>query len=303
MSTYVVNVKEIDKKYVGNDCVQIMPSFEKSLSIFGKKGLTFYGRGYQENKVDNNVYITDERKHQFPYSDVPWHWTRKHLVSKILYVNQIFDFNKPYILLRDGLFIQCYVAKHEDKTYIINSSFKPENEDEIKEEYVKKNEIYNFFKNLISANDGNLTYVLDSTGKHRDICYDDEERQQKKYKLIEFLKQKKLLDGVQGNDIWYSNSEFILEDNFILPINDHLFIVKIVGTEIKIRYVYLSSLDENMVKVTTFKIPTITYDEQQINDLIQQSKNKLREPIFSRGLGIPKDEYSKGRTLVKKKDK
>lgn len=292
MGTYVVNVNEIDKKYVGDNCVQIMPSFSKSLSIFWEKGLAFYGRFYHENKVDNSVYIADERKNQFPYNNIPWHWTRRYLMKKILYVNQIFDYNKPYILLRDGYIFQYNVVKHNDKSYIISSVFKFEKEDKIKKEYVKKNEIYKYFQNLINVDDDNLTYVLDSTGKHLNICYDDNERRTKKYELIEFLKQKKLYYDVQNNDIWYSNGDFIVEDNFILPVDKNLFVIKVVGNKIKTSGVYINSLDDNMVSVTSVDIPIKIFNEQEINKLIQQSKSKLREPIFSK-------KY----TLVNKKNK
>ena len=57
-----ISANEIDSKYVGSDCAQVMIPFDKSLSIFSETDLTFYGRGYRENKVDNSCYIQDARK-------------------------------------------------------------------------------------------------------------------------------------------------------------------------------------------------------------------------------------------------
>lgn len=279
-----IRVNEIDSKYVGSDCAQIMVPFDKSLSIFNENDLTFYGRGYKENKIDNSYYTQDQRKNQFPYNDIPYHWTRKSLLTKVLYVNQLFDFNKPYILIRDGILNECYVAKENNKTYIIENYFGLDEKDVTIKKYIENGKVYDFFGELINNNDGKKTYIIDSTGKHLNICFDENERKQKKYELIEFLKQKKLLDSFDENNIWYHNGEFILEDNFMLPGDNPLFMIKLDGNEMQIKYIELSNINEDITKVMSFDIPIERYNLEQISEIVKKSTKKLKEPVFSKKL-------------------
>lgn len=277
-----IKASEIDNKYVGSDCAQVMISFDKSLSIFSEEGLTFYGRGYRENKIDNTHYIQDERKKQFPYNETPYHWTRKNLFSKVIYVNQLFDFNKPYVLINNGILSECYVAKADDKTYIIQTDFTVDKEVAIVNKYIEKEKVYDYFGELINNNDGKKTYIIDSTGKHLNICFDEKERKQKRNELIDFLKQKKMLYSSDEHNIWYHNAEFILEDNFMLPFDNPLFMIKLDDNEMQIKYIQLSSLNEEMVKIMSFNIPVERYSLEQISEIVKNSIKKLKEPVFSK---------------------
>lgn len=276
---------EIDDKYVGSDCIQVMIPFDKALSIFSENDLTFYARGYGENKIDNSYYIQDERKKQFPYNDTPYHWTRKNLFSKVLYVNQLFDFNKPYVLINDGILSECYIAQENGKTYIIQIYFAVDDKEAIVKKYIEKERVYDFFGEMINKNDGKKTYIIDPTGKHLNICFDENERKQKMNELIEILKQEKLLESFDEHNIWYHNGEFILENNFMLPFDNPLFMIKLDGNEMQIKYIQLSSLNEDILKVMSFDIPVERYNLEQISEIVQNSTKKLREPVFSKTLG------------------
>lgn len=281
-----IRVSEIDNKYVGVDCAQVMIPIENSLSIFNANDLTFYGRGYQENKIDNTFYIQDERKKQFPYHDTPYHWTRKNLFSKILYVNQLFDFNKPYIIINNGILYGCSAALVTyDKTYFIETFFEVDDKDVNIKKYIEKEKVYDFFGELINIKDGKKTYIVDTTGKHLNIIFDENERKQKGNELIELLKQKKMLDKFDEHDIWYHNGEYILEDKFLLPSDSPLYVIKLDGKEIQIKFVLLSSINEDIVKVMSFDIPVERYTLEQVNKIIENSESeKLKEPVFSKTL-------------------
>lgn len=279
-----IKASEIDSKYIGSDCVQVMIPFDKALSIFSEQDLTFYGRGYKENKIDNTHYIEDERKKQFPYNEVPYHWARKKLLSSFLYVNQLFDFNKPYVLINNGMISECYATKKDEKAYIIQKDLSIVLKDTIMKKYVEKERVYDFFGEMINKNDDKKTYIIDSTGKHLDICFDENKRKQKRNELIEFLNENKMLDGFDEHNIWYHDGEFILEDSFMLPFDNPLFVIKLDNSEIKIKFIKLSSLNEDMVKVISVDIPVERYSLEQIEYIVKSSTNKLKEPIFSRKL-------------------
>lgn len=279
-----IKVNEIDNKFVGVDCAQLMIPFDKALSIFSEKELTFYGRGYPENKIDNTHYIQDERKKQFPYNETPYHCIRKIFSTKI-YVNQLFDFNKPYVLINNGILSEYYVTKEDDKTYIIQTYLAVDDKDDIVKKYIEKEKVYDFFGEMINKNDGKKTYIVDSTGKHLNICFDENERKQKRNELIEILKQKEILDSFDEHNIWYRNGDFILEDNFLLPFNKTLFMVKLDDNEMKVKLIQLSSLNEDIVTIMSFDIPVEIYTLEQISEIVKDSAKKLKEPVFSKTLG------------------
>lgn len=273
-----IEVNEIDDKYISEDCCQIMIPFDKSLSVFDEKGLTFYGRGYKENIINNSRYIEDERKKQFPYNDIPYHYTKKNLFTKILYVNQLFDFNKTYIILNNGILSQYYIIKKESKAYIIQTDFGLDVEDCIIEREVRKDNIYQFFGWLMEPAYNKKTYIVDSTGKHLNICFDENERNQKRKKLIEFLKYEKLLHSYDENNIYYQGSEYIKEDNFMLPFDNPLFVINLSNNEIQIKYIELTSINDTTAKIKSYNIPVQKYCLEQINNILNNSPKKLEEP-------------------------
>ena len=68
--------------------------------IFGDNELKHFKNFlYPTNNIqkDKNSYLADNRKDSFPYSTIPECVAKVSLFKKRLFVNQIFDFNKPYI--------------------------------------------------------------------------------------------------------------------------------------------------------------------------------------------------------------
>ena len=74
-----------------------------------------------------NKYITDERRENFPYSNIPIH-TETRLLKKMTVVNQIFDFDKLYaVFTKKGNVVSvtyCKVVRDGDSALFISGSSK-----------------------------------------------------------------------------------------------------------------------------------------------------------------------------------
>ncbi|MEE3342588.1 MAG: hypothetical protein VZS44_00675 [Bacilli bacterium] len=108
-------VGRINKQYVADDCIQIMLAYRDYLLLYGNDSLMHY-KNYScsDPLICNlfvNAYLDDERKDIFPYSQIPTHIERVSLFRKIYSVNQILDFEKPYIRINDGIITKITAFK------------------------------------------------------------------------------------------------------------------------------------------------------------------------------------------------
>ena len=74
-----------------------------------------------------NKYISDERKEQFPYSQTPTHNRIVRGKTKE-YINQLFDFNRVYIEIADGMIKEDYVIKDGDEALLVTKYILPNQE-------------------------------------------------------------------------------------------------------------------------------------------------------------------------------
>ena len=109
--------QRIKSQYVGENCIQISIPYVKGLTIFDKDGIVYH----QLDKSDNytNKYLDDERKNNFPYSNIPIYY-RKKPGYNVTYINQLYDFNKPYIIVGNGGIREHYAIKENDEALLVN---------------------------------------------------------------------------------------------------------------------------------------------------------------------------------------
>ena len=93
-------VKRVQSYYVGEDCIQVMLYYKKNLTILNKDGIIYSHENGPHASI--NKYVEDERRKQFPYSNIPTHYKKKVLVGKVNCTNQLLNFEEPYIRISDG---------------------------------------------------------------------------------------------------------------------------------------------------------------------------------------------------------
>ena len=171
----MVKAYKISSEYVGEDCVQLMFKFSKNLEIVGNGKIIFYGN-YNDGRLCNHIneYVKDDRRFQFPYSNIPMH-TKMIGLKKYVVVNQLLDYDKIYNLIvreenhsdlvnyadENCTMLYYKVLKDNNESLLIVSNYKMNyafcmNINEIKHLHInslKESRISRFINNGISRND------------------------------------------------------------------------------------------------------------------------------------------------------
>ena len=96
-------VSRIPRHYVGDNCIQIMIPrlLESGMTLLNSDGIMYHY--LPDSKLYINKYISDERKLQFPYSNIPTHVSKnnskvsRNNSKKVEYFNQLLEFDKYQI--------------------------------------------------------------------------------------------------------------------------------------------------------------------------------------------------------------
>ena len=165
-------VAKMHSHYVADDYIQIMLAYHNYLLLFGNNDLMYF-RNFIEShpsisEGSRNVYLDDERKNNFPYSQIPEHIERVLLFRKLNFVNQILDFEKPYIRINDGFITKITAFKDGDEaivhTKILNGKLCDE-----KTKTITREELETYLKTgsleQLDENEYEDTSIFDMNGK------------------------------------------------------------------------------------------------------------------------------------------
>ena len=121
-------IQKISPKYCGEDCVQLMFTYDKAFCVIKKNEeaneLMFYHNKLKSNSniKYTNKYVTDERRKQFPYSNIPLHKIKKWFKTRNV-VNQLLDYDSIYVIIRgdenNTLTLFCKVLKDGDSAIVV----------------------------------------------------------------------------------------------------------------------------------------------------------------------------------------
>ena len=125
-------IQRVPSAYVGEDCAQLMFTYDKALRITKvgnnpneEKQVIFNYNEYVRNSEYINEYVQDERRKQFPYSNIPIHTERKNMKKRNV-VNQLLDYDTLYIVTRQTedsfLRMYCQVIKDGDSAIVIQDN-------------------------------------------------------------------------------------------------------------------------------------------------------------------------------------
>lgn len=310
-------VQRIKNCYVSDECVQIMIPYRKNAIIFNKDGIVYSHNTESINSI--NSYLTDERRYEFPYFNIPTHRGKKGLF-KFNYTNQLLNFEEPYISLVDGKFIERYAVKDGNEALMIKKiMFGNE-----KIEYMTRSEVEEIFEKSFDENE--KMYILDSNGV---IASDDCNFVVNEERILRYIK-KKYHSNLQAI-INYGKSdststiglnaqkypdflEFVSQsiDNMTIgqlkaPVTcsnfsgeDTSIIVKINGNDIKIQTVEIIFISSNRYKVCTVDIPVTKYTLEQLKYLTPKiiPTKELNIPLKFNP-GVTKEDIQRAKKLVK----
>jgi len=117
MEKSIETIRKINDCYVSDNCIQTIIPYRKSITILDKNNIKYHYSSNSKNNV--NSYLEDERRKQFPYSNIPIYYGMKGL-TKYTYINQLFDYEKPYIIITKGSITQTIVLKDNNQALLVD---------------------------------------------------------------------------------------------------------------------------------------------------------------------------------------
>lgn len=289
-------IQRIDKKYVGEDCIQKMVGYKNYLAIFGN-GENLYC-DFPNWKFIHR-YIEDERKNEFPYSNIPMHNERA-LFQKYKVANQLLNFNIPYFIfsseflsisyaIRDGenaLFVNDFLHSRQIEKYLIREEL-----------YVTREELDAFF----TSSKEEIKYFYDKRWcNHLIIPTQEEIMYRFKKHIIEECIESQNMDNYYKNVLSFmvkeASSKYITDD-FQFCIDD-ILMVKSKGKELSVSFVSIRFVSENCYKIIKRVVPIKLNTLEQIKGMNKKIVN-ANEPKISLSLNpnLTKEDIVEGAKL------
>lgn len=305
-------IQRIESPYVREDYIQTIVKYKNAITILGQDGIQLHCKG---NDFYINQYLEDGRRNHFPYANIPMHYTREKIFGKkICNVNQIFEFEKPYIELSDGNLIERYIVKDNKEAILIKktmSTFK-------RTGYLTREELENRF---LKTTEEEQTYYFDREGlmlsEQEFINSFPTEEQMKEH--IQGILKKNIQDfrGCQNPmvvsylemyPIFLDYYEKVIQNmdlsimDFDIPIigfADSFIIIKIKDNNIMLEEVEIYFEHMDYYKVVTYDIPITKYTLEQLKFVSKMSKTKEPNIPLQLNPGLTKQDIQEAEQMVR----
>ena len=308
-------VQRISSWYVGEDCVQIMIPYAKAITILDRNGIVYHHKVGSQFLINN--YVSDERRKQFPYQTIPTHCKKSIFHgTTCYYTNQLFDFEQPYIRVRDGYLIETYVVKDGNEALKVNKTM-PINKST---SFGTREEIEKLFEKTTEENENlHFLYASGAMPENNEINISTEKE------ILDYVKQK-LIRNVDDFRAYVKNNPRSDIDNYLrrndlfldfaehnidtLDLNQYklnlnligdgtVLLVKTNGTDISLQGINVYFVSPDYYKIDTYNIPVTKYTLEQLKYLTSKIKT-AKEPRISLkdNPNVTKEDIRKGKRLV-----
>lgn len=310
-------VQRIESHYVCDDCVQIMISYNNEMTVFNKRGIVFSHNLGEDIAI--NKYLEDERRNRFPYSNIPIHHEKTGLFGKIYKVNQLLDFEVPYISVGDGCIIERYAVKDKNEALLVKKVMSGTK----KTSYITRKELEQLYtesekKFILHLKDfGEVTRKSSNlelfSGEERICDYIEKEIVKSVKDFREYaknfptstvgsylLKHPSFLDFVEQS----TNNLDLTNMRFNIPLNgSKAIMVSIDQDDMLIQFVETSFVSINNYRIDSIDLPVNKYTLKQLKDISSSTILKLKEPKIPLRLnhGVTKQDIQKAKQMVKTK--
>lgn len=276
----------VPNHYANDYCLQVMLGYRNYAILYGNNKLMCY-KNFKCRQKEINTYLKDEMRYEFPYSTIPEHAERKFLI-KINYVNQIFDYERPYIFIHDGLITKLSFFKEKSKvishSQLLNGSIGKEKIKTVTREEIEKYLKTGFIDNTDCTKYQSI-YIFSINGLLHDSSLLSEKKiiDQEKQRLMNIVDDE--MSGYNKETLnEFKNAINLL--NSIEPcylVNDGRLMIKFKSNnEMKLEYFVIKYIKPNVYKLIVSDIPVTIQSLQDVISKINIDKIKyLREPRIS----------------------
>lgn len=304
-------VQRIESHSVGDDCIQVMVPYKSEITILNKDGIIYSHK--EGSHIFINNYVDDERKKQFPYSNIPIHYEKVGFFEKMIFANQLFDFEKPYISIVDNHIIESFAVKDKNEALLINKIIAGDR----KTKYITRQELEELFK----ENQNKLVLYLEdesiSVGQYHPLASEEQIYKYVKNEITENVEEfRKYVDTNRSSTVgWYLCEHPLFLDfveqgiksfdlkNMELDIRlkgGRAIIVNSSENDMTMQYVRASFVSINNYKINIIDLPVNKYTLEQLKNL-SPIIIKTKEPRISLKLnpGVSKQELQEAKQMVK----
>lgn len=283
-------IQRIERPYVGEDCVQYMAPFRSSLTVFDKNGILYSKMPNSSTEI--NRYLKDDRRKQFPYSNIPFHRERDGFKT-INYVNQLFDFEEPYIRIGDGKVVESFVVP-DGKDALIISNVMPTID---RVQYMTREELEDLFKQSSDNASRKYTLVIDEklfrgNSIATDLFATEEE-------IVEVIQKglSQQIDAYRKNVLGNNRGETSYFDDYTLKCFEHyvknltidgvpggipldygnVVILEVNNYEMSLQKISVRFMGPNNYEVSIINMPVTKYTLEQLK-FIASEISRVEEP-------------------------
>ena len=307
-------VQKIESQYVLDDCIQIMIPYSNAMTIVSSDGILFHDKKNSELHI--NKYLEDERRTYFPYSHIPTH-CEKNGKEKIMKVNQILEFNKPYIGVGDDLILERFVLKEKNQALLYKGLIFPTNEEThymtydrlvefIARSKTSENETYYLYQDGSIIEPGKIPYYPTEEEIYEYIKQDlnknikDFEEYQKDYAgstVSQYLKKNPWFLEYARQSI--DRLDLSLMDFNLVVGDGSLLIVNINNKNVSIKRVDVKFIRQDVFEVKIYDIPISKFTFDQLKLLPNIKATKEPKIPLSLNTDITKGQIKEARKMVK----
>lgn len=301
-------IKKIPSHYVGEDCIQIMFAYQNTLTIINPDGILYHHK--PESDIYINKYLEDERRKQFPYSNIPTHFS-KYMFQKISHTNQLLDFEKPYIRIGDGWCLESFVIKDNNQALLVNrvlqsnKTVKYMTYDELLK-YIEKNNTeeqiyYVYLSGALQTNNNELfpteEEIHNRIREYLEENISDFERERNDYNSTTgiYLRNRPMFFELIRN---IKNVDFSSID-FNIKIKSPLLIVRINEGNIKVQGIEVTFVRDNNYKVDIYDLPVTKYVLEQLKYVSKISKTSEPKIPLRLNPGVTRQDIKDAKQMIK----
>jgi hypothetical protein len=290
-------IHRIPSHYVGKDCSQHMFHYRDEMLLLSPNEIMF-----QDLKGFNGIhtYLSDERRKQFPYSNIPVH-NKRMFFKKLKITNHILEYDTPYLMMSDIEFVEKFVVKDGNEALLVTRGCTYEKE-QTKE--LSREELEAMLTTIDSKENKRVILHKNHIGDKMIIPSNEEILISFKQELNRIFKAhvgknrevtfERLIYNVDINDI--PENFLFVKDAFVIDIN---------GIDIKMKKISIYFINSNLYRVSIKPVTINKYSLEQIKSLAKQP-SYANEPKISTKLNstIDPEEVKFARQLVldRKKD-